>query len=55
DAGERHLYAAPVEGTFRPAAFFGNDSSSDGYSATDVGDVLSDVITATGFGGTDRR
>lgn len=55
DAYERHVDAVPVERTFLPAAYFANDVSNDGWSSTDVGDALDDVITSTGFGGTDRR
>ncbi|XP_070382097.1 store-operated calcium entry-associated regulatory factor-like isoform X2 [Dermacentor albipictus] len=55
DTGERTVHAAPIERTFEPASFFGNACTSDGYTATDVGNVLSDVITSAGFGGTDRR
>ncbi|XP_054931125.1 store-operated calcium entry-associated regulatory factor-like isoform X3 [Dermacentor andersoni] len=55
DTGERTVHAAPIERTFEPVSFFGNSCTSDGYTATDVGNVLSDVITSAGFGGTDRR
>ncbi|XP_075528495.1 uncharacterized protein LOC142560350 isoform X6 [Dermacentor variabilis] len=55
DTGERTVHAAPVERAFEPTSFFGIDCTSGDYTATDVGNVLSDVITSAGFGGTDRR
>ncbi|XP_049515106.1 store-operated calcium entry-associated regulatory factor isoform X2 [Dermacentor silvarum] len=55
DRGERTVHAAPIERTFEPASSLGNSSSNEEYTATDVSSVLSDVITSTGFGGTDRR
>lgn len=61
NAGERHVYTAPVERTFLPASKYGNDAWDNGCSATGGGDEsigvgeLSDMVTSTGFGQTDRR
>ncbi|XP_075722186.1 store-operated calcium entry-associated regulatory factor-like [Rhipicephalus microplus] len=56
DACERCVYdfpvertsAPPVERNFEPASYFASDSPY-------VSDQMSDMVTSTGFGGTDRR